>query len=1792
MHNHRRLLLGLSVTLSLAPVVVNAQLIPDNTLGGENSIVTPIDLLKNRIDGGAIRDSNLFHSFQEFNIDNGKSVYFSNPTAIQNILTRVTGTNPSNIFGKLGVLGDANLFLINPNGIIFGKNASLDIPGSFSATTSPSILFDNGFEFSAENPQGPPLLTVNITPGLQYPRSPQADITNQGNLTVGENLNLLGKNLNLTGSLNAGKDLKLQASDTLQIRENPSGDTQSERATLPFIANAGRDLLLRGNQAIDIFALNHPSSGLFSGGDLILQSSTPIVGDTRYFSGGNFRIEQLDGNLGDLESPNDPIIRASGDVIFNSYTGDSLHILAGGSVNISGNVTITGADGVNGLQETVTLSDGQSLEIDGKNQATLDIRAGTDTTTAEFGTPGVTGSGTFTPVIPSTTGIPSSSDIVIGGNIKVNAADGLVFLTNNYNPNTSLNGGNIKVPGGIDTSSILGDGGRIVIDALGDIGITNAINSSAISNAGNISINTVGNLEISSAITATSSTASGGSISLSSGGTMSVINGASVKTESNNNISGGNSVPEGDINLTANSIFLKNSQISALTVDGKAGNIIVDGTDSINLSNVSSIASQATGEGTAGDLFVTADSIILDNQSNITSGTLSGVSGNILLENLKTLQIKENSLLSATTKDGEAGGITINASDEVKIESNSTIASGAVGAGEAGFLEIITGKLSISNNSEATVSSATIGNAGLILINAEDVHLTNLGKIFAQTVFGAGGDINLQNLKTLELDSGSSISVSTVDGETSGDVTINTTESITLDRLSSLKAEATGKGKAGNIFITTPQLNIDNGALISVSNQGIGNAGELQINSSHVNLDNQAKIFAKTLAERELGDDGGDINLQNLKTLSLDNNSSISASTVNGESGNMTINTTESITLNRGSQIVAEATGNGKAGNVDISTPIFLIDNGAFISVSSQGSGIGGDLKIQGGSVTIDNQSRIVAETPAGSGGEIDLLNIKSLQVSNNSLISASTINGEAGNVTVNARDSIKLENSSQLISEAVGDQGIAGNISIKTNQFTISDNSQTNVSSKGHGIAGTVFIDASDVIVSNESKISATTESGSADDITLSGGDIALENLKTLVLTQNSFINATTTDGEAGNIAVNASDSIQLQSGSKLLSEAIGDGIAGNISIFTNQLRMTDSSQANVSSKGNGSAGTILIDASDVFLSNQSEISATTESGSVDDITLSGGDIALENLKTLVLTQNSFINATTTDGEAGNIAVNARDSIQLESGSKLSSEAIGDGIAGNISIFTNQLRMTDSSQTNVSSKGNGSAGSILIDASDIFLSNKSEISAKTTESGTDGNITLENLNSLELLNSLISASTINGEAGDININTTNSVKLSDNSRIESLAKGSGIAGQLNITTSQLTMNNSEANVSSQGSGDAGFILIKAKNVNITNQGKISATTESGIGGDISLENLNSLSLNNSEISASTIDGQAGNLNINAANSIELVGEGGLSVQSTQGGIAGSITVNTSQFDISDKAQITVSSKLGQAGDLDITADNLFLTQGTLTAETGVGESAEGANITLDIKDLLWMQNESLISAEAFDTANGGNITINNPQGFVIGLKFENSDISANATLGNGGNIDITTQNIFGLVFREQKTSYSDITASSKFGVNGQVTVNQLNVNPASGLVELPSNVDATTQIKSGCSASAGNNFVVSGKGGLPQSPDDLFSGKTTVTELFDLLPTEETSSNIRNENSHVPVENHGNQKNQIVEATGWEVDGDGNVIFVAQVSENTPKNSQLSSVSCENFSTTSKVLKSEVRSQKSRSKK
>ena len=136
---------------------------------------------------------------------------------------------------------------------------------------------------------------------------------------------------------------------------------------------------------------------------------------------------------------------------------------------------------------------------------------------------------------------------------------------------------------------------------------------------------------------------------------------------------------------------------------------------------------------------------------------------------------------------------------------------------------------------------------------------------------------------------------------------------------------------------------------------------------------------------------------------------------------------------------------------------------------------------------------------------------------------------------------------------------------------------------------------------------------------------------------------------------------------------------------------------------------------------------------------------------------------------------------------------------------------------------------------------------------------------------------------------------------------------------------------------------------------------------------------------------------------------------------------------IEDGAEIAVDSKgSGEGGDITLQAGLLTLDQGKITAET---TSNQGGNITLTIADKLRLLNNSQITATAGideGRGNGGNIIIDAP--FIIAFPQGNSDITANAFAGDGGNITINTQGIFGIEFRDQQTSFSDITASSRFG--------------------------------------------------------------------------------------------------------------------------------------------------------------
>ena len=206
------LLLGSGMTFAI-PIVATAQdlssqIVPDETLEQlERSQIGPEEIIRDlpsqQISGGAERDSNLFHSFEQFSIEVGKGVYFVNPSGIENIFSRITGSNPSNLFGRLGVLGDANLYLMNPNGIIFGRAASLDLRGSFSGTTADSIQFDEQGVFSALSPDIPAqLLTVAPSAYLFNQVEPSGIQSAAQNLAVspGQNFTLLGGNLTFQNS--------------------------------------------------------------------------------------------------------------------------------------------------------------------------------------------------------------------------------------------------------------------------------------------------------------------------------------------------------------------------------------------------------------------------------------------------------------------------------------------------------------------------------------------------------------------------------------------------------------------------------------------------------------------------------------------------------------------------------------------------------------------------------------------------------------------------------------------------------------------------------------------------------------------------------------------------------------------------------------------------------------------------------------------------------------------------------------------------------------------------------------------------------------------------------------------------------------------------------------------------------------------------------------------------------------------------------------------------------------------------------------------------------------------------------------------------------------------------------------------------------------------------------------------------------------------------------------------------------------------------------------------------------
>ncbi len=703
----------------------------------DDSTDTTVNQEGNRFDieGGELSGdgANLFHSFSEFGLDSGQIANFLSNPSIQNILSRITGGDPSVINGLIQVSGGtSNLFLMNPAGIIFGNEAQLNVPAAFTATTATGISFGdnlfnatgindytslvgtpNGFVFNTPEPgsivntgtlevnseQNLSLIggtvvstgelvapegqiTVTTVPGNQWVRISQAghllslevpaaatevpftplslpqlltggNVSNATGLSVNEqgevaltgsgiaidNGDLVAKtvtggtallsaenNLTLVEShLTTTGDLQLLAQDTVRVRDSVAN---------PFIAQAGDNLTVQGSQNVDIFALNHAASGFFSGGNMVFRSSNTIGGDAHYSAGGDFRIEQLDGSEGDLESPNDPIILASGDVRLGNYTGASLHILAGGRVRIR-NVTITGTDSEDNTINpnnanpflaslaNVPLSDGTTLQIDGSTNPTLDIRAGIDWGVLG-GDPGnqLIGTGLPTPTFTTAT----NADIIVG-NVSISQPNSIVLLTNKYNPNNLT--GSVQA-GQIDVSSDLGNAGSVTIESRGNIR-TSPIKSRAnvTGDGGDILLNAENNIEIGNAggSDIDSRGDNGGNITLDAGGTISMTNALSRGRDTTGD--GGDITITAEGNINSGNIQTSGANGGEITIKIN-GDGVIDTTGPLGNEGTIESCSNITcdGAGESGDIAVEATSIItrgirsngdLDGNINLTS---------------------------------------------------------------------------------------------------------------------------------------------------------------------------------------------------------------------------------------------------------------------------------------------------------------------------------------------------------------------------------------------------------------------------------------------------------------------------------------------------------------------------------------------------------------------------------------------------------------------------------------------------------------------------------------------------------------------------------------------------------------------------------------------------------------------------------------------------------------------------------------------------------------------------------------------------------------------------------------------------------------------------------------------------------------------------------------------------------------------------------------------------------------------------------------------------------------------
>jgi filamentous hemagglutinin family protein len=1107
-----------AVTPRVAPaqhITIDGRFSPAQTLGGPNYSIGAN--LGKQVGG------NLFHSFGQFSLSNTpipESATFTSTGStgpISNVIGRVTGGSPSSIDGKIqSAITGANLYLINPSGIVFGPNATVNVSGSFHASTADYLKMSDGAKFQATNPDGS---TLSAAPpaAFGFLNATPAKIAVNGS-TLGPvpgTLGLVGGPVSVTGSALSAPAGTIHVTSVAATGEvpvdprnksaltvssfGPVGITGGSRLNVSDPANlgSGGSVFIRsGALTIDTSEINADNYGSGSGGMLALrgdsqimltdanvhavavaQSGGPSPGDIVVTTAGSLALINNStissntvgsGNGGKVTVNAETLTIRSGIISANTFASGAageVVVTAGGAIMLSGGGQITSSTAGTGNGGTVQVTAGGLLRL-------------TDPGSGISASATSAASGNAGSVIVYAPQITVTSDGQIASSTAGLGTGGIVQVTDHGQ--LSLSGG------GEITASTSGPGaaGSVMVDAPQITMTSGAQIASTTSGAGMgglvaVGMTTPGVLVldgIGTQITAsTTGQGIGGNVTVSANG-LTVENGAQIASSTAGPGTGGivQVTDHGQLSLSGG------GEITASSMGaGDAGSVMVDAPQ-ITMTSGAQIASITSETGNGGRVSVmTPGALVVDGGAEIVTsatGLQSGPGGNVTVSADSLTVSGGAQIASSTAGPGEGGAVDINVANGVNLSGTGSIgitASAEPGSsGRAGEVVLTAGgAITLSGGAQVASSTAGSGNGGTIQVMAQGpLTLSGSGSgVIASAEPGSSGNAGsvTVNAPQITLTTGAEIASTTAGTGAGGSVEVGKTTPgvLMLDGMGTqITASTTGQGMGaccagGNVTVSANGLTIEGGAQITASSMGAGDAGSVMVEAPQITMTSGAQIASTTSGT--------------------------------GNGGSVSVMTPGTLVLDRGAEIAASATGpqSGSGGDVTVGAASLLAEGGAQIASSTAGPGKGGDVNIAVASdITLPDPGPQITARSTGSGnaGSIDVSAAR-LLLSNNAAISteAQTSTASGGNITLSIGDLLYLIGS-EITTSVKGETGNGGNIKIDP-QFAILDRSNIIAQAiEGHG--GNIDITAATYIASADSLVSGTSQLGVSGVVTING--------------------------------------------------------------------------------------------------------------------------------------------------------------------------------------------------------------------------------------------------------------------------------------------------------------------------------------------------------------------------------------------------------------------------------------------------------------------------------------------------------------------------------------------------------------------------------------------------------------------------------------------------------------------------------------------------------------------------------